>query len=412
MTPLMFVGYMTCLLFGSVAYLAASKTSFFHFESALVGQDLTLKCFYQDRDGAIFYWYKMTQGQKPQLMSEFYKHRSNGSFKGNFMNNPQFDLETGSGKNHLKISNIQMSDSATYYCASIFSYVYEFLEGFIVDVKGSGLTIQALVHQSASETVHPGGSVTLNCTVQTGSCDGEHSVYWFKNSKEGFPRIIYTQGGSNNQCEMKPSTKTQTCRYNLPFKDLNGSHAGTYYCAVASCGHILFGHEMTLDTEEKVDSLVVVYILSGAMAFTITLVVFLAFKLYKKRNCKCKDPPKSCSTDAAASADGYEDADNLHYAALNEKNISRLRNDADPWFVVFLLSGTLVFTSILSISLIFSVCMMNKAKSSKSSGLLCPPTTNIKGFQCGENTGLNLISRSGIQRDPTWTKCVYYTVKQ
>uniref|UniRef100_A0A3Q3GG19 Ig-like domain-containing protein n=1 Tax=Kryptolebias marmoratus TaxID=37003 RepID=A0A3Q3GG19_KRYMA len=335
MTPLMFAGCMTCLLFGSVrkfAYLAASKTSFFHFESALVGQDLTLKCFYQDRDGAIFYWYKMTQGQKPQLMSEFYKHRSNGSLQGNFRNNPRFDLETGSGKNHLKISNIQMSDSATYYCASIFSYVYEFLEGFIVDVKGSGLTIQALVHQSASETVHPGGSVTLNCTVQTGSCDGEHSVYWFRNSEDSHPGLIYSHGGRNDQCERKPNTQTHTCVSNLSIQNWNVSHAGTYYCAVVVCGHIVFGDGTKLD----------------------------------------------------------------------------LNNDADPWFVVFLLSGTLVFTSILSISLIFSVCMMNKAKSSKSSGRWVIFLT----YHLNKSFSIYMDFRSGIQRDPTWTKCVYYTVKQ
>uniref|UniRef100_A0A3B4YHW9 Ig-like domain-containing protein n=1 Tax=Seriola lalandi dorsalis TaxID=1841481 RepID=A0A3B4YHW9_SERLL len=108
---------------------------------------------------------------------------------------------------------------------------------------------QALVHQSGSETIQPGGSVTLSCTVHTGTCDGEHSVYWFKDSEESHPGLIYTHGDRNDQCERKPETQTQTCVYNLPMENLNRSHAGTYYCAVASCGHILFGNGTKLDVE-------------------------------------------------------------------------------------------------------------------------------------------------------------------
>ncbi len=93
--------------------------------------------------------------------------------------------------------------------------------------------------------------MTLNCTVHTGTCDGEHSVYWFRDSEGSHPGLIYTHGDRNDQCERKPNTQTHTCVYNLPMKSLNLSHAGTYYCAVASCGHILFGSEKKLDSERK-----------------------------------------------------------------------------------------------------------------------------------------------------------------
>ena len=93
--------------------------------------------------------------------------------------------------------------------------------------------------------------MTLNCTVQTGTCDGEHSVYWFKHSQESHPGLIYTHGGRNDQCERKGNTQTHTCVYNLPMKSLNRSHAGTYYCAVATCGHVLFGDGTKLYTNGK-----------------------------------------------------------------------------------------------------------------------------------------------------------------
>ncbi|KAF3836868.1 hypothetical protein F7725_004332 [Dissostichus mawsoni] len=46
-------------------------------------------------------------------------------------------------------------------------------------------------------------------------------------------------------------THKHTCVYNLPMENLNPSHAGTYFCAVASCGHILFGNGTKLDFEGK-----------------------------------------------------------------------------------------------------------------------------------------------------------------
>ncbi|XP_067435565.1 immunoglobulin kappa light chain-like [Thunnus thynnus] len=221
------------------------------FMSATVGDNLTLQCFYES-DAAKYYWYKQTVGQKPKLISMTYKFDKHGTFHDEFKDNPRFTLETNVGKNHLKISNLHLSDSATYYCASGYSFMLEFAEGTIVNVKDSGLNIQASVHQSASESIQPGGSVTLNCTVHTGTCDdGEHSVYWFKNSEESHPGVIYTHGGRNDQCERNNNTQTHTCVYNLPMKSLDLSHAGTYYCAVASCGQILFGNGTTLDFECK-----------------------------------------------------------------------------------------------------------------------------------------------------------------
>ncbi|KAL7375311.1 hypothetical protein ABVT39_015371 [Epinephelus coioides] len=190
----------------------------------------------------------------------------------------------------------------------------------------SSWNVPASVHQSASETIQPGGSVTLNCTVHTGSCDdGEHSVYWFKYSEESHPGLIYSHGGRNDQCERKPDTQTHTCVYNLPMKSLNLSHAGTYYCAVASCGHILFGDGTTLDFEGEEDSHVLMYFLSGTSTFTTILVVLLAFSvcMMNKRIC-CKS-----SAPSTADAQGYQHAEKLYYAALSVNLSNRSRRQRD-----------------------------------------------------------------------------------
>ncbi|XP_078101818.1 uncharacterized protein LOC144514963 isoform X2 [Sander vitreus] len=263
MTSPKFLFYLTCLFFVKVAQTTDPKlSSSLHQESSFVsaktGDNFTLRCFYESDVASRFYWYKQTLGQKPKLISTFYKYETNGIFHDEFKNDPRFTLDTET-------------------------------EGTLVDVERSGLNVPATVHQSSSESIQPGGSVTLNCTVHSGTCDGEHSVYWFKNSEESQPGLIYTHGGRNDQCERKPNTQTHTCVYKLPMKSLNLSHAGTYYCAVASCGHILFGDGTKLELEDEVD---LVYFLSGALAFTTILSVLLAFLMCMMNNrnrCLCAE---------------------------------------------------------------------------------------------------------------------------
>uniref|UniRef100_A0A674E134 Ig-like domain-containing protein n=1 Tax=Salmo trutta TaxID=8032 RepID=A0A674E134_SALTR len=101
-------------------------------------------------------------------------------------------------------------------------------------------------------SVQPGDSVTLNCTMHTDTCAGEHSVYWFRHgSGESHPGIIYTHVDRSDQCEKssEAGSPTQSCVYNLPKRNLSLSDAGTYYCAVASCGEILFGNGTKLDIQ-------------------------------------------------------------------------------------------------------------------------------------------------------------------
>ncbi|XP_026208361.1 immunoglobulin kappa light chain-like [Anabas testudineus] len=322
---------LTCLFMWKMAHMAdVTSSSSFHqltgFVSPNVGDNLTLSCFYEGDVAARLYWYKQTVGQKPRLISTFYKYNVNHTFLDEFSNNPRFMLDTKNGKNHLTITNLNLSDSATYYCLSIYTFKIEFLEVTTVSVKGSGLNIQPLVHQSASETIQPGDSVTLNCTVHTGSCDGEHSVYWFKDSGESHPGIIYTHGDRNDQCERKPDTQTYTCIYNLSLDNLNISHAATYYCAVASCGHLLFGNGTKLDFKGSENSHVLLYLLSGALTFTTVLVVVLTFLLYKINSCQPTELQARISTPSTANSEVKDyQGDNLHYAAFSASLPNRSR---------------------------------------------------------------------------------------
>uniref|UniRef100_A0A3P9BBL9 Ig-like domain-containing protein n=1 Tax=Maylandia zebra TaxID=106582 RepID=A0A3P9BBL9_9CICH len=337
MMPLKFALCLTCLGLGSVGKLSLLNTLSSNvrqesgFISANVGDNVTLRCFYEGDVAAMFYWYKQTLGQKPKLISSFYKHDKNGTFSEDFKNNPRFSLDSKNGKNHLTIWNLQMSDSATYYCISCYAYKFEFAEGTTIHVKGSDLNLQTSVHQLSSATVQLGASLTLNCTVHTGTCDEEHSVYWFKSSEKSHLGLIYTHEGRNNRCERKTNTQTNTCVYNLPIKSLNLSDNGMYYCAVASCGHILFGNGTKLGSEDEVtfpDFLV--HVLSGVLAFTTTLSLLMGFLVWKmnkgNQSLTLAVSPNMVRYSAQKTvARGYQDADNLHYAAVHTQKSNRQR---------------------------------------------------------------------------------------
>ncbi|KAJ8008360.1 hypothetical protein DPEC_G00104020 [Dallia pectoralis] len=115
---------------------------------------------------------------------------------------------------------------------------------------GSESKNKSVLQQPVSVSLQAGDSVTLNCTINTETCAGEHSVYWFRHdSGESPPGIIYTHGDRSGQCKncTETGSPTQSCVYNLPKRNLSLSDAGTYYCAVVSCGEILFGNGTKLD---------------------------------------------------------------------------------------------------------------------------------------------------------------------
>ncbi|XP_051231364.1 uncharacterized protein LOC127349549 [Dicentrarchus labrax] len=203
---------------------------------ASVGDNVTLHCSYDSQVAMHFSWYQQTLGGGPELLSSVYKHNLPSKVFPWMEKNPRISLERKKGINHLHISDVHLSDSATYFCGSSHSNIMEFGKGVFLSVKGAKL--KEIVQWPVSETIQPGGSVTFNCTVHTGSCGEEHGVYWFKHgSRQG---ILHPLGDGWKHVSA-PGSPSQSCVYHLQKMNLSSSDAGTYYCAVASCGEILFG---------------------------------------------------------------------------------------------------------------------------------------------------------------------------
>ncbi|XP_072573281.1 uncharacterized protein [Paramormyrops kingsleyae] len=215
-----------------------------------LGDSVTLTCF-RPEDVPLAVWFKQAVGQKPQLMAKALRY-SPAEFYKEYKNIERYSLQNAEGSFNLTISNAEPSDSAVYYCVAVFFNEIAFGNGTFVIITGKDSNSRTVVQQPVSDTVQPGDSVSLQCTVETGSCAGEHSVYWFRHgSGESLPGVIYSHGNRSDECEKSPEagSPTQSCVYSLPKRNVSLSDAGTYYCAVAMCGEMLFGNGTQLDID-------------------------------------------------------------------------------------------------------------------------------------------------------------------
>ncbi|XP_071189769.1 uncharacterized protein [Salvelinus alpinus] len=289
--------------------------------SANIGDTVIVHCFYRGHIDMYFSWYKQPLGDKLQLFSTAFKFERNAKFYHEFKDNPRFSVENGQEKNHLKISDMQLSDSGTYYCGNSYGNKVELGEGAILIVKGSGSRNMTVLQQPVSESVQPGDSVSLNCTIHTETCVGEHSVYWFRHgSEESLPGILYSHVDMSDQCEKSPEagSPTQSCVYNLPKRNLSLSDAGTYYCAVASCGEILFGNGTKLDIQVPehdspfdMSPTVLLLVVSNIVLGNVTLLLVWALCKTLNRDSRGRtDVPKS-------QGNQNQDSDMLNYTAVS-----------------------------------------------------------------------------------------------
>lgn len=202
--------------------------------TAEVGGTVTLKCFCQNDAVTFLSWYQQRLGGKPVIISTRMKHNKEASISKAYME--RFQVLTGQSINHLKISNLQPLDSGTYYCGILEFNAIEFGRGAFLHVKASLSNIHAVVQQPALELLRAGESANLSCTVYAEKCAGEKSLYWFRHGAAQ-PAVMYRNVG---QCTT--DSRSENCTLNLAIKSMNASDVGMYYCALASCGEIVFGN--------------------------------------------------------------------------------------------------------------------------------------------------------------------------
>ncbi|XP_058654230.1 novel immune-type receptor 13 isoform X2 [Onychostoma macrolepis] len=246
-----------------------------------VGDNVTLRCFFLIDHTDPITWYKQTFGHQPQAVAMVQKLARIPHFFNNFESS-RFRIETDTEKCHLSISNVTSSDEAVYYCGWR-KYETHFAEGTYLALKGSKNKVSVLQHP-VSEPVRSGDTVTLQCSVLYERSTTDIRMFWFRSdSGKSFPEILYTYNQSN-QCE---TDSTRSCTFKLSKNISSQMDTATYYCAVVTCGKILFGNGTQINIIKPVDPLVIILsVLLGVCIIVITAQAVLSHKKERYYNNK------------------------------------------------------------------------------------------------------------------------------
>ncbi|XP_063732462.1 uncharacterized protein LOC134859721 [Eleginops maclovinus] len=220
-----------------------------------LGESATFTCAYPDweHSNTRVKWYKQSVWDSPTLMATLLKGTANPAFEQGYPQS-RFHAKHLVNMSTLTILKTIPEDKAIYHCAVTtwsnddWTSTYLSLEGN--NQRATNFTI--VQWPTVPDPVHPGDSATLQCSVLSYSekknCPGEHSVHWFGvRSDKSHLNIIYTDENEQNECKYTLDSQ-KSCVYRLS-KKFNSSDAGIYYCAVATCGEIVFGDGTKVNIE-------------------------------------------------------------------------------------------------------------------------------------------------------------------
>ncbi|XP_033997019.1 uncharacterized protein LOC117491244 [Trematomus bernacchii] len=221
-----------------------------------LGESVTFTCALSNIEygSKQFYWFKQNAGETLTLIVTLL-----GSTTPDFapeFSDSRLEVKCDSNLSNLTIQRTIPEDEGMYYCLITVRYSNPVWSGTHLLLKGN---TQRTSNYSVVPAP-PGNLMTLQCSVLSKSenkiCQGDISVFWFRaGSDKSRPSIIYTDGRRQDECEKLPDTQ-KSCLHHFS-KNFSSSDAGTYYCAVATCGEILFGDVTKLKIEQNASSEVI-----------------------------------------------------------------------------------------------------------------------------------------------------------
>uniref|UniRef100_A0A3Q4H6C3 Ig-like domain-containing protein n=1 Tax=Neolamprologus brichardi TaxID=32507 RepID=A0A3Q4H6C3_NEOBR len=209
------------------------------------GDNVTLVCNVSGMEMKYFYWHKQPLGHMVQNVAKVIHGQSTISEE---FKDSRFTVIKNASQYFLTIRNVSKEDEATYFCHTGTDYSPKFSGGTFLFVNGKIFFCNLLCYEFRA-SVLLGHSVTLNCSLLSKNketavqCSDEHTVFWFRAGPEGFDlNIINTHRNSRDE-DVKRS-----CVFSLSKTIQDSSDAGTYYCAVVTCGKILLGKGTQVET--------------------------------------------------------------------------------------------------------------------------------------------------------------------
>ncbi|XP_035983544.1 uncharacterized protein LOC105922835 [Fundulus heteroclitus] len=272
-------------------------------------------------NGALF-WYRQTIGDTLELVvtSVSYTNPTYG---------PRYSDSRMKISHTKKISNLTIlktvqEDEGMYHCAftdwsqTVWQGTYLLIKGNTVGTSNYRV-VQSL---TTSDSLRAEEYVTLQCSVLSNfdrTCSGD-SMFWFRTNTSD-PEIIFIDVNKTDRCQKKTDYQTR-CVYNFS-KNISSSDAGTYYCAVAACGEILFGNGTKLEAGMILSDGEFPVLVITVSCLIISLIINIVFICLKTPRAACNQSKEGTSSqerrmnlsqqDDHTNEDGWD----LNYAALH-----------------------------------------------------------------------------------------------
>ncbi|XP_014266941.3 signal-regulatory protein beta-2-like [Maylandia zebra] len=255
-----------------------------------LGEPATLKCDISKDISSKVYWYRQSVGDTLKLIVTLYRD-TEPVYYSPFLKS-RFPAKNANNFSKLTILETIQEDEGIYHCGTTAWHNLEWSGTYLLVKGNTERTSNYIVVQQPIESnpLRPGDTATLQCSVlsdsQNKTCPGVNNVFWFRaGSNKSHPNIIYTDGNRTDQCE-KRSDHQKRCVYQLS-KNVSSSDAGTYYCAVATCGEILLGNGTKLNMQESSvlsqTASAVVFLLSAVVCISLFVIAVLIY-ITKKNN--------------------------------------------------------------------------------------------------------------------------------
>ncbi|XP_010764153.1 uncharacterized protein isoform X2 [Notothenia coriiceps] len=238
-------------------------------------------------------WYKQSAGETLTLIVKL-PESSKPTFAQGFSDS-RLEVHIGNNLSTLTIRRTIPEDEGMYHCLiedlirnRVWSGTYLLLKGNTQRTSNYSVQCPTLSDPAPQEN-----SMTLQCSVLSKSenktCQGDISVFWVgAGSDQSHPNIMYTDGRRQEECEKLPDTQ-KSCVYRFS-KNFSSSDAGTYYCAVATCGEILFG-DVTHPQLEKTASPEVFALVIAIVCLVISMIGNIVFFCCRTSKCKGIENP-------------------------------------------------------------------------------------------------------------------------
>ncbi|XP_035983542.1 titin-like [Fundulus heteroclitus] len=214
-----------------------------------LGEPATLTCNLPHEWSGIksVHWYKQSAGDTLKVITMLRKNTDPKYGPG--VSDSRLKTTYYEKISNLTILRTTKEDEGMYHCA-VLDWTENTWRGTYLSILGDKertMNYTVLQRRRAANTVSLGDTTTLECSILSDSknntCPGDLSVFWFRaRSHKSHPEIILTDGIPHEDCMKKHDMK---CVHS--FFNVSNSEFGTYYCAVAACGEILFGNGTTLE---------------------------------------------------------------------------------------------------------------------------------------------------------------------